>query len=878
MSLLDKNKIFFGLIHYILSEQKNVNWILKTSLIDITGVSSVLEEKAYNKDSLLDDIVDYISDIKPYHVQFSKYFEHYQTARETINLADKDWIETSVHKRFDNISPTPDINSYFYNIINDINSSEYATSEYNVDGLIVYSSLNKCFYERKSKYNDITQNIEYYWEESNISLEDGNYYCEKNKILYKYKDYILKPFTQTDKDNFINSTKANRLFYLGIRDLDELKKELNANFKGIEVNGSIFDIENFGYDIFNYDTSDYDSPTIVYDYMVVDKRETFIDFASDKSFDYTKEYVDSSNHIFDIPPSFIPNTLQTIKVYSKNSLNTKYIEEKDYDISINNNSITIDFFTNIGKKTYYIFVMNKETFDINSCCVLSGNPFTENNSSEYKREFITYIPNGFMKFKSPTTFIESGKVAIQIIDIDGRRKPFMNYSIDGDNIIIDSNSIKPMEHIIMTSFDYKYLYDKIYTWEDKYGRSNNIVNLDGNNFLRAKYESDRPSELVVSYPQNNLFVYTMDDEKCNVFYNDWKNDMCKCSFENGCFPKITDIKYYDDGITIKSIIVDDITSIPETPGNILINSEIIEYNEFDKKTKTISALRRGINGSIVYSDLLNHFQPFKHTHKIGDSIYPFVDSYKSIIEKNNKYISYIIKNPKQKSYYCPTGVKNSSDIVVSKLEKIDLLEDVYYNTTDILINSCNIIDYNTQQLLLSETSTKKYTGNFFLKINDDTIPFKSINRDRIYSNIYHITDFTLPKKYQNSEKIIYKSSNSFIHSSIPIEETNFTLHHVKGSLELKIDKSNPHEWYVLINDNNDALTIVISKNTTDDSLIGTAYNDGKMFGQIIDNILYKTDGSIYAKIENDNFILIDTIITLENEMVKNETLLINVIN
>ena len=878
MSLLDKNKIFFGLIHYILSEQKNVDWILKTSLIDVTGVSSLLEEKAYNKDSLLDDIIDYITDIKPYHVQFSKYFEHYQTAREYIKLADKDWIETKITSRFDNISSTPDINSYFYTTVQDINDEKYNTDDFNTIGMVVFSTLDNSFYERTTKYNDDLNEENYCWVKSNISLESGIYYCEKSKLFYKFNGKTLVLFTDDDKQDFINSTKANRLFYLGIHDLDELNKELNTNFKGVEMNGSVFDTERFGYDIFEYSSTDYDSPTIVYDYMIIDTNEDFIDFASGKTFPYEKKYVDSTNSVFDIPLSFLPTSYQTLKVYTKNDLNTKYIEVKDFNTSSDASTFTIDFFKNIGKKTYYIFIFDSETFDVVSCFIVCGNPFIENNSTEYKRQFVVYNKDGTMTFKSPSTFIESGKVAIQHIDSFGRRKPLKNYSVQNDSIVIDSSFLKPLEHVVMTSFDYKYLYDKIYTWEDKYGRSNNVVNMDGDNFLRSRYENNRPSELVVSYPQNNLFVYDIsEDGKYNIFHNDWKNAMCQCSYENNCYPIISDIEYYDDNMTIKSIKVDDMTSMPDAPGVVLINSELIEYNHIDNKTKKISALRRGVNGTIVYSELLDNFSPKKHTHKIGDSIFPFMGSYKTHIEKNNKYVSYMIKNPSQLSYFCPTGVRKASDIIVSKLSKINLLEDVYYNSTDIKINSCNVVNAQTQQKLLNETSTKKYTGDFFLKIDNDVIPFKSINRDRFDNNLYHITDFTLPKKYQNSKKIIYDKDTSFVHGSIPTEETNFTLHHVKGSLELDIDKTNSLEWFVSINDSKETLSMVM-KNNPDGTIGGLVYNDGHLYGQVIDNILYKNDGSIYAKIEDDKLILIDTIITLENKPNKYESILINVVN
>ena len=77
MSALDRNKIFFGLVHYILSEQKNVDWILKTSLVNFTGINSTVTDQKYEKKSLSHDIIDYIHQVKPYHVQFEQFIEKY---------------------------------------------------------------------------------------------------------------------------------------------------------------------------------------------------------------------------------------------------------------------------------------------------------------------------------------------------------------------------------------------------------------------------------------------------------------------------------------------------------------------------------------------------------------------------------------------------------------------------------------------------------------------------------------------------------------------------------------------------------------------------------------------------------------------------------
>ena len=169
MTLTDKNKIFFALIHYILVEQKNVDWILKTSLIDFTGISSLLEERAYKTDSILDDVVDYITNIKPYHVQFSHYFEHYQTHNEDVKIHVSDWIEPIYKIRFDSMKPESDIGRIFYKPVDSIESA--TGTEYNVEGMVVYNSRTNKFYIRT-----VDENNEYHWELIDEPLYPDVYY------------------------------------------------------------------------------------------------------------------------------------------------------------------------------------------------------------------------------------------------------------------------------------------------------------------------------------------------------------------------------------------------------------------------------------------------------------------------------------------------------------------------------------------------------------------------------------------------------------------------------------------------------------------------------------------------------------------------------
>ena len=595
--LIDKNKLFFGLIHYILSEQNNVNWLIKSSLIDITGVSNVLEEKPYKRDSILQDVVDYITEMKPYHVQFSHYFEHYQTASETVSIPGKDWIEPTINLQFDSLQSYPDINKIFYAVVSELPNDE----KYNSEGLTVFYTGDKSFYVRH--YDKTTG---WMWVKSDEKLAYNGYYGTINttktlyKVVYDGGD-TLQQFTKKDLDTFLNAHRANRLFYIkywnnanatwnngGITNFEEIKKELNANFKGIEINGSVFDIEKFGYDIFNYDTEDYDSPTVIYDYYFVNKKETIFEnhvgnqsFIFENDFTYSKEFVTSTEHRFSLGEGLNIPTGYTPIVYkvSNTDVMTEY---NDFELLSPYEYIDI-FHPLLDREKIYIVVAAKQggnTEDIRpiikSAYVLESTSFIVSKSDVLRRELVYYNTDGNTLNVPSSEIASTEKIAIQKKSFNGSTNPFTNY-IPSEGKITIYEGVNIYDHIIMTAFDYKYLYDKIYTWEDRYGRSNNIVNLDGMGFLRARYEDDRPSEKVVSYPLNTLFIKRRegDASQYNIFMNDFKNNQTTLSIFDEIGSVLCKDPDVDENGMITSLYISNINNFELPYGMALINSEII---------------------------------------------------------------------------------------------------------------------------------------------------------------------------------------------------------------------------------------------------------------------------------------------------------------
>ena len=932
MSVLDKNRVFFGLIHYILSEQKNVDWIIKSSLIDFTGISSLLEEKPYKTDDILDEIIDYVKSIKPYHVQFSKYYEKYETASEHVNIPRDDYLNTTILQRFDRIKPTSDIVLDFYECVNSY--TDLSDIEYNTSGLLVYSLNDNNFFERTRVYDEVSKKYHWEWIEVENRPSEGLYYETKTNSYYKYEqefydnelDSFVNKFSKLSVEecrDVINYHYGNRLYNLGLHDNDEIRKELNANFKGLDISGGVFDIGRFGYDVFNYDTNDYDIPTIIYDYCIIDKSESFESInMNDKIKHYDKEFVTPGEHQFRLLNTEEINLAER----GDNEELSLWIKDKAGSVEyVSEYSIQgdyIDIFKPIGlNKTLYIVktskIKNLTTLNdeyVSVCQVIASYPFIESDSDVIKRKYVIredlvekYSDSGRMYggLEIPNS-LDSSKMVVQLkSSIDGSRKNInSNYYTIKDNklFIINPNTLSNFDHIIITSFDYKYLYDKIYLWEDKYGRSNNIINLDGNNFLRGLYEDGRPSELSVSHPLNDMFLYKRyNNNSMLIFRNDYKNDMFSNRVNLSLCSKINNIEYEDENeLVIKSISLTKTNNLPDAPGKVLINSEIIEYNEINRINNTISKLRRGADGSMIYMHSLNNHIPYSTTHKIGDLVIAYTDIPSTT--RTNKYISYNINDNTQEKFVCPSGVKNNSRIYVSKLPKINLLEDITLSTTTIKVDSPNVIN-NTNDLLklLGDSSNIRITGDFVLKINDDAIPFKTIYK--IDGQTFAIEDFTLPLIYSqtlNTDDVIYNSKTAFVSSSIPLEMKNindkttldnilyindtFYVDYEQGSLLLTVEQQpqskeiSEQEFLVKIDENNHMYKIVGS--IVNGIINGVIYNvDSSIFGSVSDNMVIQKDGTIYAKIENNQFYTINHVVKLMNpELFKRECIKINVVD
>ena len=71
--LIERNRALVLMFNYILSEQIAPEWLTKTSLIDVTHkIRDLVQYQIYRKDNQ-DFVLDYINEVKPYHVQIREF-------------------------------------------------------------------------------------------------------------------------------------------------------------------------------------------------------------------------------------------------------------------------------------------------------------------------------------------------------------------------------------------------------------------------------------------------------------------------------------------------------------------------------------------------------------------------------------------------------------------------------------------------------------------------------------------------------------------------------------------------------------------------------------------------------------------------------------
>lgn len=645
MSALDKNKIFFGMVKYILSEQKNVDWVFKTSIMSYNGTKQTLSDTSSNE--VMNNLIDFIYEMKPYHVQFSEFQSGYEPDMELCNVScvEKTMFYNKV--RFDNVDPIP----------------------------------SPDFQEAYKKYQE---------------------------------DPVQYPLSK----DWLTTSLANRIAYTKVhynKDMpteEEFRTMTRSDFKGTILAGSDFQSDIFGYDILNYDTDQYDSPTVIYDYCLRDMTEPedmrlakFVydpvekkwkrspeNYQTTPVYMYEKEIISVGENNFSISydGELTKNDIQLL-LYKNNTQNFMVIT--DYTM-VHSGVYQFEVYTDIlDGDTLYIQILKEGKLDKEY--VYNAMAFEEQDSSNIKRKIIPLTEQVVVDEPEPN--IVSKKLLIIKQLANGSRIPYENYTKFQGKVY--AYGFKDKEHIILSAYDYKYLYDVIIKSSDVFGRSNNTIIYSGAGLLRPHYEADRPSELIISHGFDTLITYdgnrlTFVDFNGDTFY---ASDIYTTHF------KIADVRKNLEGV-VYAFSIDKHYHSKKFPVTFFINGEIVTATKFENGYYT--GLMRARLGSHLYANTDN-----KTDFDIGSDVGVIRRLFK--YEKLNMTVSYMVNNPQITSYYAPLGSKLSDEYDVQILKDgegvpEEVNEDELSIETDTLKFIGNVVEENNELHVYNDNDVLLY--------------------------------------------------------------------------------------------------------------------------------------------------------------------------
>ena len=93
------NRLFSAMLNYVVSEQRTPDWVFKTSYVTLKESATPLAQTSVFSPSQIDNIIDYIVDVKPYHTQLRNYTSVY-SLRDTADGVVSDWARTKITLNF----------------------------------------------------------------------------------------------------------------------------------------------------------------------------------------------------------------------------------------------------------------------------------------------------------------------------------------------------------------------------------------------------------------------------------------------------------------------------------------------------------------------------------------------------------------------------------------------------------------------------------------------------------------------------------------------------------------------------------------------------------------------------------------------------------
>jgi len=104
--LVRKNKLFFALINYVLSEQNDVDWVFKTNYLTIKQDKIELEQKPTLENNPFDSFVEYVNEVKPYSTKLRDFKNSFSTL-DVVSANVDEFDNKKIKIKFNRTTPAP---------------------------------------------------------------------------------------------------------------------------------------------------------------------------------------------------------------------------------------------------------------------------------------------------------------------------------------------------------------------------------------------------------------------------------------------------------------------------------------------------------------------------------------------------------------------------------------------------------------------------------------------------------------------------------------------------------------------------------------------------------------------------------------------------
>lgn len=108
MAASKQNRVFFSLLKQALIDQPNPDWVFKSSILKARGFEQILTTTPILEDDKVDDIFQYIEEVKPYRSKFETKIELKKSSEDSAEVQVQEFPYMNITLMYDRVSVQPD--------------------------------------------------------------------------------------------------------------------------------------------------------------------------------------------------------------------------------------------------------------------------------------------------------------------------------------------------------------------------------------------------------------------------------------------------------------------------------------------------------------------------------------------------------------------------------------------------------------------------------------------------------------------------------------------------------------------------------------------------------------------------------------------------